>query len=125
MLGIRVFIGHMRPLFRAMIGDLLPTYPDSEFVDADIAPDASMIGWLREIIVKLQIDVLGVHTLYIDGWPDMIASLVAPNPIDVITINKDGGVGALYHLERVPIDFAAKDRRALIDAIQAAGLGAT
>ncbi len=123
MLGIRVLIGHMPPLLRSMIGDMLISAPGIELVDPGIPMDAPMAGSLRAIMARQKIDVLVLRGPDIDGWPDMMAGLVASAPIGVITIGEDGGVGALYRLARAPIDFAAAGRGALIDAITTAAAG--
>jgi hypothetical protein len=123
--GIRVLIGHMPPLLRSMIGDMLMTAPGIELVDAGIAPGAPVSGSLRAIMMRQKIDVLVLRGPDIDGWPEMMAGLVASAPIGVVTIAEDGGVGALYRLAQAPIDFAAQGRGALIDAIAAAAAPGT
>lgn len=120
MVGIRVLIGHMPPLLRSMIGDMLVTAPGIELVDSGLVAGEPVTGSLRTIMARQKVDVLVLRAPDIDGWPDMMAGLVASAPIGVITIGEDGAVGALYRLARAPIDFAEAGRGALIDAIGAA-----
>jgi hypothetical protein len=122
-LGIRVLIGHMPPLLRSMIGDMLRTAPGIELIDAGIAPGAPVSGSLRAVMTRQKIDVLVLRGADIDSWPDMMAGLVASAPIGVITIGEDGGIGALYRLAQTPVDSANNGRGALIDAIAAAAAG--
>jgi hypothetical protein len=116
-LGIRVLIGHMPPLLRSMIGDMLRTAPGIELIDAGIAPGAPVSGSLRAVMTRQKIDVLVLR------GAEATSPAIMSAPIGVITIGEDGGIGALYRLAQTPVDFADNGRGALIDAIAAAAAG--
>ncbi len=106
-----------------MIGDMLLTAPGIDLVDAGVAPGAWLAESLQTITARQKVDVLVLRAPDVDGWPDMMAGLLAAVPLGIITIAEDGGVGALYQLARAPIDLAARGREALIAAIATAAGG--